>query len=64
MLDPKSTNAQTIQYFISTYERFIQQIINIVKDNFNNTFSVKKYFTNDYINTVVEWTAYRVQSDE
>ena len=53
MLDPKSTNAQTIQYFISTYERFIQQIKNIVKDNFNNTFSIKKWFTNDYINTEI-----------
>lgn len=51
MLAPNQTRAETIIYFIKIYERLISQIRNLVKDNYNNSFTVKKWFTNDYVDT-------------
>lgn len=51
MLAPNQTRAETIIYFIKIYERLISQIRNLVKDNYNNSFTIKKWFTNDYVDT-------------
>lgn len=49
MLSPATTSGEAISYFIKIYETLIAQINRIIKDNRNNSFTIKKWFTNEYI---------------
>lgn len=49
LLQPTQTRAESIAYFIKIYERLINQIRRMVKDNYNNTFTVQHWFSNDYV---------------
>jgi hypothetical protein len=51
ILHPLRTSAETINYFIGIYERLIHQIYRTTKNNFNNTFTVKQWFTNEHVDT-------------
>lgn len=50
-LVPTTATAETISYFIKTYENLISNINKIIKDNKNSSFTIKKWFINDVINT-------------
>lgn len=52
-LSPTTTSAESINYFIKIYEQLINRLNKTIKDNINNSFTVKKWFTNDYIDTTV-----------
>lgn len=43
-LYPTKTNANVIQYFINIYEKFLDQVYNIINNNINNTFTVQHWF--------------------
>jgi hypothetical protein len=51
ILEPQNTRAETIQYFINIYQKLVNQIKNLVKNNYNNTFTVQHWFTNRYVDT-------------
>jgi hypothetical protein len=50
-LNPVNSNADLIQYFINSYQRLINQINKIAKDNKNNTFNVQNWFLNDFVDS-------------
>lgn len=50
-LNPVNSNADLIQYFINSYQRLINQINRIAKDNKNNTFNIQNWFVNDYVDS-------------
>jgi hypothetical protein len=49
MLHPLSTDAETIIYFISIFQTVINEIYRLIEENFNNTYTVQTWFTNDFI---------------
>ncbi len=53
VLNPVNTNANIIQFFTSSYERLINQIYKITKDNYNNNFKIEHWFKNDYVDSTM-----------
>ncbi len=49
MLEPSTATAESIMYFINTYQRFIRQIDRIAQNNRNNNAIVNYWFTNEYV---------------
>lgn len=52
LLNPQSTNAESISFFIKIMEKLVNQINRIVKNNFNNTYKVTYWFSNDYVDSL------------
>lgn len=44
LLDPRYTKAESITYFINTFEKLINQMRRLIKDNYNSDFTVEKWF--------------------
>lgn len=49
MLEPTSASAETILYFINTYEKFIKQLQRIVQNIKNNDIVITHWFENDFV---------------
>lgn len=49
MLHPRTTSAETIIYFISLYETVISEIYRLIENNYNTSYTVHTWFTNDFI---------------
>jgi hypothetical protein len=51
VLNPVNSNAGVIQHFINSYQRLINQINRLVKNNKNNNFTIENWFVNDYVDS-------------
>jgi hypothetical protein len=50
-LNPINSNASIIQNFINSYQRLINEINRLARNNKNNTFTIQNWFINDYIDS-------------